>query len=457
MEASILSNRVGRLRPLIHFTSQKGWINDPNGLIYYKGKYHLFYQFNPFGTEWSKMHWGHAVSTDMLHWEDLPIALTPDEKYENDMEGGCFSGSAIEKDGKLYLIYTASAHIDGKLQQRQCIAYSDDGVTFEKYDCNPVIDRPEGAAPDFRDPKVFEHGGKYYIVIGGSMNGDGAVFLYSSDNLLNWEYEGILFSSNGKHGWMIECPDFFFLDGKWVLVFSPMSSPDRKKCVYLTGDMDFNSCSFSPLYYNNADYGFDYYAPQSFLDKNGRRISIAWLNRWLWMPFAEDWGPTEDEGWRGALSIPRVLHCVDNRLIASPIEEMKLLFSEGDKQMVEITETTSFLQKRDKSCVYTVEYKSCDIESAAFSIKLFESARLDIDLLSLTAVFSYMADGKGFMTAPLRKTEGHDIKIIIDGSIVEIFLDGGYSTISVNVFKEYDSIEFSVPYKKAVLFIEKGE
>ena len=130
MRESILSRPSSGLRPLIHFTAPKGWINDPNGLIYYKGQYHLFYQHNPDSTEWASMHWGHAVSNDMLHWEDLPIALYPDSAYDKDEDGGCFSGSAIEKDGMLFLVYTGSVHKNGILYQTQNIAYSKDGVSF---------------------------------------------------------------------------------------------------------------------------------------------------------------------------------------------------------------------------------------------------------------------------------------------------------------------------------------
>ena len=451
MNTSILKDRSGALRPLIHFTSQKGWINDPNGLIYYKGKYHLFYQFNPYGTKWDKMHWGHAVSSDMLHWRDMPIALTPTENYENDQEGGCFSGSAIEKDGRLYLIYTASAHIDGKLEQTQCLAYSDDGVNFVKYEKNPVITRPSFADPDFRDPKIFKHEGKYYTVIGGNIEGDGKVFLYSSDDIFSWKYEGILFSSEHRHGWMLECPDFFPIEDKWVLTFSPMSSPDRKKCVYLIGDMDFEKCSFTPEYYDDADKGFDYYAPQSFQDENGRRVMIAWMNRWLWMPYGEDWGPTENEGWRGALTLPRTVTIRDGRLEAMPVSTIHSLYTRKKTEGITISESKPFTLKRDKSCILGISYNDEDIESGVFSIRLFENAALTFDLVSGNAIFSYTADGKGIMLAPLRKGIKHEATIIVDGSAVEIFIDDGFSTISANVFREYDSFEFSVPYKTAII------
>ena len=129
----------GKMRQNYHFMAQQGWINDPNGLIYYKNKYHFFYQYNPYDAYWGAMHWGHAISDDMLHWEYLPVALAPSEPYDNHKEGGCFSGSAIEHDGKLYLVYTGTTNYGDGFIQSQCLAYSEDGVHFEKYENNPIM------------------------------------------------------------------------------------------------------------------------------------------------------------------------------------------------------------------------------------------------------------------------------------------------------------------------------
>ena len=158
-----------------HFQNQKGWMNDPNGLIYYKGKYHAFFQHYPYAPRWGQMHWGHAVSENLLDWEELDIALCPDEPYEND--GGCFSGSAIEKDGRLYLFYTSVSH---ELGQTQSVAFSDDGITFTKYENNPVIkESPLGSNREFRDPKVFEYEGGYRMVVGAGIDNIGKLLLFN--------------------------------------------------------------------------------------------------------------------------------------------------------------------------------------------------------------------------------------------------------------------------------------
>ena len=134
----------GKMRQHYHFMAQSGWLNDPNGLIYFRGKYHFFFQCNPYGGFWDCMYWGHAVSEDMLHWEYLPFALAPSEPYDDYPKGGCFSGSAIEHEGKLFLMYTGTSHYGKGIVQTQCIAYSEDGIYFKKYPGNPVITAPEG-------------------------------------------------------------------------------------------------------------------------------------------------------------------------------------------------------------------------------------------------------------------------------------------------------------------------
>ena len=233
--------KAGQMRQHYHFMPQTGWINDPNGLIYYKGKYHYFYQLNPYYGHWDYMHWGHAISSDLMHWEYLPVALAPSEEYDDHMRGGCFSGSAIEHDGKLFLMYTVTSNHGEGYVQTQCIAYSEDGINFTKYGGNPVICPPEGVPSDlFRDQKVWEHDGVYYMVCGASRNKRGQALLYRSSDMLHWEFFNVLAESRGEWGYMWECPDFYQLEDKYVLTFSPMGESDRK-AVYLVGDFDYEN------------------------------------------------------------------------------------------------------------------------------------------------------------------------------------------------------------------------
>ena len=270
----------GKMRQKYHFMAETGWINDPNGLIYFKGKYHFFYQYNPYQSFWENMHWGHAVSDDLIHWEYLPVALAPSEPYEDHLKGGCFSGSAIEFDGKLYLIYTAATNHGNGFVQTQCVAYSEDGIHFEKYEKNPVLTAPEGISPDsFRDPKVWKHEDSYYMVCGASKNQKGQALLYRSEDLIHWTFINVLAESRGEWGTMWECPDFFRIGNRYVLTFSPIGAGERT-CVYLTGSFDYDTGKFDYDVSGEIDWGFDYYAPQSFQAPDGRRIMVAWANEW---------------------------------------------------------------------------------------------------------------------------------------------------------------------------------
>lgn len=329
----------GEMRQRYHFMPQTGWMNDPNGLIYYRGMYHFFYQYNPYESSWGSMYWGHAVSRDLLHWDYLPPALAPSEPYDDDCKGGCFSGSAVERDGKLFLIYTGTSDRGNGPEQAQCLAWSEDGIHFEKYEGNPVATAPEGIRADcFRDPKVWKHGDFYYMVVGASRNGRGLALIYRSEDLFHWEYWNVLAESRGEWGEMWECPDFFRLGDRYVLTFSPMGSGDHT-AVYLVGDFDYETGRFVSHISGELDWGLDYYAPQSFLVPDGRRMMAAWANEWEWMPQFKDWGPASREGWCGSFPVLReVKLCKDNTLQLVPIRELEQLRENGCTQ-AELTVT----------------------------------------------------------------------------------------------------------------------
>ena len=320
------SVKQGRMRQDYHFMAQTGWINDPNGLIFYKGKYHIFYQYNPYYGHWDYMHWGHAVSEDLVHWEHLPLALAPSETYDDHYRGGCFSGSAIEHDGKLFLMYTGCTNNGSGFEQTQCIAFSEDGIHFEKYEGNPVLTAPEGVPKHlFRDPKVWKNDGKYYMICGASKNNLAQALLYVSEDMLHWEFFSVLAQSRGEWGYMWECPDFFPLGDKYVLLVSPMGAGERT-CVYMVGDFSYETGKFVWDVSGEADWGFDFYAPQSFVDGKGRRLVIGWANAWDWMPFWKDWGPAYREGWCGSFAVPRQVKMnADHTLSFEPVEELEVL------------------------------------------------------------------------------------------------------------------------------------
>ncbi len=319
-------------RPDFHLCSRVGWMNDPNGFCYYNGMYHLFYQYYPYESKWGPMHWGHAVSKDLLHWEYLPAALAPDEIYDRD---GCFSGSALTlPDGRHLLVYTSvikERQEDGVIRdiQTQSLAVGE-GLDYEKYEKNPILDEkdlPEGASRfDFRDPKVWQNAdGTYNCVFGNARtDGDGQVLLYGSRDGFQWEFQKVLISNNGRFGKMWECPDFFPLDGKWVLLASPTDMLPKgfeyhngNGSLCLIGTYDEQTKTFHEEHDQAIDYGIDFYASQTMLAPDGRRIMVGWMQNWDTCPMR-----SPEEPWNGQMSLPRELSIRNGRLYQTPVREL---------------------------------------------------------------------------------------------------------------------------------------
>ncbi len=319
-------------RPGFHLSTRVGWMNDPNGFCYYQGKYHLFYQYHPFDSHWGPMHWGHAVSRDLIHWEYLPVALAPDMPYDY---AGCFSGSAtVLADGRQLLMYTGVSkekQPDGSVRdvQVQCIAVGD-GMDYEKYAGNPVLtekDLPQdGSKYDFRDPKIWrKKDGTFACVIANcNQEHDGRILLFESADGFHWQSAGILESNNKRFGRMWECPDFFELEGKHVLITSPQDMLPQgfeyhngNGTLGLIGDYDEETRQFSGEGNQAIDYGIDFYAPQTIAAPDGRRIMIGWMQNWdtcnLHSP---------DQPWFGQMSIPRELTIKNGRLYQQPVREI---------------------------------------------------------------------------------------------------------------------------------------
>ena len=319
--------------PFYHVTGGVGWINDPNGFSRYKGEYHLFFQYYPYDTRWDSMHWGHVKTKDFIRWERLPAALAPDEAYDS---YGCFSGSAIElDDGRHLLMYTGvrkDESADGAVTelQTQCLAFGD-GVDYEKYAGNPVItaaDLPEGgSARDFRDPKIWREDGRFFAVVGDRCpDGSGAILLYESGDALRWRLAGTLARSGNRYGRMWECPDFFLLDGAQVLITSPQEMKaegsefiDGNTTLCLIGEFDRERVRLLRDHEQTIDYGLDFYAPQTVLTPDGRRVMIAWMQYWN----SVDYRPPQNLPFFGQMTVPRELRVRDGRLVQNPVRELE--------------------------------------------------------------------------------------------------------------------------------------
>ncbi len=320
-------------RPAFHLSTRVGWLNDPNGFSYYNGEYHLFYQYHPYNSHWGPMHWGHAVSSDLLHWKYLPAALAPDTDYDRD---GCFSGSAVSlDDGRQMLMYTGvvkETQPDGSTRevQRQCIAIGD-GTDYVKYSGNPVLDEndlPEGGSRfDFRDPKIWRAPDGTFRCVAGNCtpDKDGRILLFSSIDGLKWKFEKTLISNNGRFGRMWECPDFFELDGKQVLLVSPQDMLPQgfeyhngNGTVCIIGNYDSETDTFIEEKNQAIDYGIDFYAPQTVTAPDRRRIMIGWMQNWDTCNLHSPERP-----WFGQMSLPRELSVKNGRLIQKPVRELE--------------------------------------------------------------------------------------------------------------------------------------
>ncbi|CAK1545462.1 unnamed protein product [Leptosia nina] len=312
-----------RYRLHYHLSPPVGWMNDPNGFSFFKGEFHMFYQFYPYDSVWGPMHWGHFSSPDLVHWNRLPTALVPGQEM-------CFSGSAVADGDTLTLIYTGREVTDEDpfFKEGQYLAFSDDGVTFHKYKGNPVLTSSE--SPDFRDPKVWKHGDYWYMVIGTKTEEEnGKVVLYSSEDLKSWTFLSVIGQSNGEMGYMWECPDFFELNGKHVLLMSPQglkAQGDRYKNThqtgYIIGSFNYETYEFIPeIDFQEIDFGHDFYASQT-TEHNGKRYLVAWFSMW------EVEHPEDVDGWAGALTIIRELNLIGNRITMKPVDEITSLREE---------------------------------------------------------------------------------------------------------------------------------
>ncbi len=446
-------------RPLFHFTPAENWINDPNGLVYLNGEYHLFYQYNPYGNTWGHMSWGHAVSADLIHWLHLPVAL-----YE---EAGTmiFSGSAVVDhentsglctDGKPCLIAIYTSHVEGKVQH-QSIAYSQDqGRTWEKYKNNPVLDLGK---KDFRDPKVFwyEPEDKWVMVV--SIPLEYRVQFYQSDNLVDWELTGA-FGGQGDVSKIWECPDLLQVPventdkKKWVLIISS-GSPygDFTGMQYFTGEFDGKEFirddqMDEPQW---LDYGKDFYAAITYnnLPAEVNPVLVGWVNNWRYANSI----PTSP--WRGMMSIPRelTLREVNGKysLIQRPVSSFYQYISKKQHQKFEahmIGEDDNLLDDLQAgSFMVSLVFENIDAEEFGLEVmkggdeKTVIGYNVGEEKLFIDRKESGNIVFHDFFSsiekAPVALEENRlSLDILVDRSVVEVFARNGYRVITDQIFPE---------------------
>lgn len=444
-------------RPQVHFSPRAKWTNDPNGMVYYNGIYHLFYQYYPDSTIWGPMHWGHATSKDLMHWQEQPIALYPDSL------GYIFSGSAVVdknntsgfgKNGRppLVAIFT---HHDPKGEkegrnnfQNQSIAYSlDNGKSWTKYAGNPVLKNP--GITDFRDPKVmwYEPQQKWIMTLATKDQ----ITFYSSRDLKNWKKESEFGAALGAHGGVWECPDLFTLDdhGKkvWVLVvnLNPGGPNGGSATQYFIGKFDGNK--FTPVHTDTRwlDYGPDEYAGITWSNTGNRKIFLGWMSNWLYANVV----PTSI--WRNAMTIPRELklkHAGKDMYVASePVAEFNVIGTKAvSLQNVQVESSFDVASKTGK--VSLPVRLDLDLEKPNdFSVVLSNDAGEEVTIgydkkqkqyfidRTKSGKTNFQKDFAARSVAPrISATDNMDLSLVIDASSVELFADSGLTVMTAIFF-----------------------
>ncbi len=446
-------------RQKFHIQPKTGLLNDPNGFSYFNGKYHLFYQWFPLGSVHGLKYWYHVSSLDLVNWDQDGIGIYPGDKNDSH---GAYSGSGIVHNNKLYLIYTGNIRDYNWIRDsKQCLAIMDKESNIIKQN-KPVIDSiPEGYTEHFRDPKIFKKDDLYYCFIGAQRNNlTGCIVYYQSKNLINWNLVGELNTSLNKFGYMWECPDYFELDNKGIVIFSPQGIKESGDLFnniyqsgYLIGDkVDFSNRSFSHGSFIELDRGFDFYAPQTMEDNKGNRILIGWMG----LPDINY--PTDKNGWANCLTLPRILEIRNNKIIQRPIDELYKL----QKSNLNISDS---LINQEKSydgfngIEYNLKCKFKNIIGKSVGVKLrtslIEETMIYYDIIDRKVVFDRSKSGEKFAIeyGEVRKCfmDGLEIEfnIFVDRSSVEIFINNGQEVFTSRIF----------PSKKSdgIIFFTKGQ
>ncbi|WP_297763680.1 glycoside hydrolase family 32 protein [uncultured Muriicola sp.] len=447
-----------QFRPQYHFSPPEKWMNDPNGLLYNQGVYHLFYQFYPEDIVWGPMHWGHATSTDMLHWENKPIALYPDK------HGLIFSGSAVldenntsglgtAKNPPLVAIFTyhdMDKEKAGSIDfQTQGVAYSlDNGESFTMYEGNPVLLNSE--FKDFRDPKVFwdKKTGQWVMAL---VAGD-HLRLYRSDNLLEWTYMSRFGATQGAHGGVWECPDLFELqvegidESKWVLLISinPGAPNGGSGTQYFVGDYDGTTFISDQEEIKWLDWGTDNYAGVTYNNTpDNKRLFIGWMSNWN---YARE---TPTEAWRSAMTLPRILSLSKindtYELFNYPIPEVDSLLLEETTMRFAIPagghESIGLENGNQSEILFTTAARDLKV---TFKNEQGQQLILEMDgtekLCTLDRSQSGLTDFQetfaGSQQMPLNNLPGGEVefRIFLDASSIEVFINKGQYTMTAQIF-----------------------
>lgn len=457
--AGFAATRRDRWYPRFHIASDGGWINDPNGLCFHAGRWHVFYQLHPYATHWGPMHWGHVSSADMLTWRREPIMFAPSLEEER---GGVYSGCAVHgDDGTLRFYYTGSQWLngrdgsDGELQV-QLLAEADDDGLASATKRGVVVDCPsEGVRSNFRDPKVFALHGTWYMTLGvTSAEGRGQMWLYASDDMLHWTFARVLFEHPDPNVYMLECPDLFPVRDAagrelWVIGFSAMGARPHgftnrnvQNAGYMVGTWEPGG-AFEPLDpqggFRAWDRGHNFYAPQSFTAPDGRQLMLGWMS-----PFVPP-VPMDRDGWCGNLTLPREVTLGDDGdLVTAPAAELTGLREDtvdfGDVALGVNAERTLADDAEAAEIELTIDLTATTAERAGLRVHAtddgaYTAIAYDAQIGAVTVDRGAAAQGdRGYRAAVLTDAElaagTLALRVFVDRGCVEVYVNGGRHVLS---------------------------
>lgn len=433
----------------INLKAPGNWINDPNGFIYYGGKYHLFYQYFPYSASWGTMHWGHAVSDDLVSWQHLGIALYPSKSYDRN---GVFSGSAIEVDNKLYMYYTAVVYdaenpenihtsVSDHGLQSQAMICSEDGFYFDnindKKQIIPTIEDTDIADPsDCRDPKVWKMNGRYYMCLASTHHRKkGVLVIYESDDAKSWRYLNRLESE--KLGHTLECPDLFDFDEKWFLICSPMGNTKGKSAYTdqaIIQPVRFDAKSGEVVIGAEGqflDYGFDLYAPQSNIDESGRRVIMSWARMKCAMKPDSNTAASSKK-WNGMMSIPRVFEIINGEIYTSPHPNIRKYFDSDSCKKV--SDGKTLMSFDENNC----QIKTTIAEGQWYTISGYRIGLIDGHVVGDRSDIVPKGIDIHLKSQTPYVGESCELEIYLESDIIEIFVDGGRYALSHVLYKNAD-------------------
>ena len=431
--------------PTYHIAPKHGLVNDPNGLYELNGEHHIFYQWFPLGPVHGLKHWYHLSTKDFIHYDDHGVALTPDQPYD---EHGCFSGSTFVENKIPYIFYTGNKMVDGVAVQTQILATTD-GKNITKQ--NVIIDNQDNhPSHEFRDPIVFKRNEEYIVLVGAqNLQTEASLELYRGPDFQHLNYHGNVSFSEQSVGFMLECPNYYEEDDKGIFIFSPQGLKGDNKydfqnvfsVVYAIGSkIDIDALTFEHNGMLEVDKGFDFYAPQTYLDERGRRIMIGWLGN------SKSAYPTDENRWAHMLTLPRELTIKNNILHQTVLAEFENLkdtsFTFNGKMALPSTQFKLEMMIED-----TFELTLQNDNGDYITFKATETEFI-LDRSRMTHVYAEEFGTIRYAKRQLKQTQ--KIEMWYDNSSFEIFCDNGATVLTSRIFIE--DLKFITTSSQADLF-----